>query len=60
MAQWELQIAFDRLPVWLNKLHGGDESAGGGESQTRTITFAEAVASGVIPPSGEPMSGLGS
>lgn len=57
----ELALALDRMPIWLSLLNGGghpDEQKGaGGAPAPRTISFAQAVAEGLVPPSGEAMSG---
>lgn len=48
--------------MWLVRLYAGTDpeakkGAGGATENVRTITFAQAVAEGIIPASGEAMSG---
>jgi hypothetical protein len=60
---WALNIAIERAPVWVARLYAGHDPEGastkgaGGATNVRTITFAQAVAEGLIPPSGEAMTG---
>lgn len=63
VPDWALNLALDRLPVWLLRLYANHDpeasttTGAGGATNVRTITFAQAVAQGIIPPSGEAMSG---
>ena len=63
IPDWALELAWDRLPVWLVRLYAGTDpessstTGAGGATNVRTIPFAQAVAEGLIPPSGEAMSG---
>lgn len=61
IPDWALELAWERLPIWLVRLYAGTDpeakKGAGGATNVRTITFAQAVAEGIIPPSGDAMSG---
>lgn len=63
IPDWELAIAVRSLLEWVPMLQyepstgSSTSTAAGGGTPTRTIPFAQAVAEGIIPPSGDAMTG---